>query len=360
VANFIWKDFLQQTVSAVGSAGTGAFTVSSAVSGYQALGAGDDGNIGYFSAREGTKWQTFVGTYTHSGTSLARTLAIDGSAGAGVNETFTTAAVIFLDISSNPQQAAHNLTRGQIYGLNLLGLSAVSLGAAAGCAHIEASYNAPIATASLTALTGLTGTAAHFYHVYGYLSSGAWTLDTLVDGGVAGSSSAPVAFAVPAGSALSKPSDATRRYLGTILYGATNVIRPFLCRDLGAGLCEYIYTQDMAAAAPFAILNGGSATNYTALDMSALIPNTGAAVEALLSVCATVPSSGSFAQCYLSIDGIGFTSLVYNPATTPAGNQSSYSSWLPINANTTSALYYKVNQANVALYIYCWGYRFRR
>jgi hypothetical protein len=93
----IWRDRIQQTVT--GTPGTGAFTLSTAVAGFQALGAGDDGNTGFFCATDGTAWETFYGTYTNSGTSLARTIRTDSSTGSAIS--FTSAAIVFLDLTAN-------------------------------------------------------------------------------------------------------------------------------------------------------------------------------------------------------------------------------------------------------------------
>lgn len=90
-----------QTVT--GTPGTGAFTLSTAVAGYQALGAGDDGNSGRFYALEGTAWEEFEGTYTHSGTSLARTVRYDSSTGSAIS--FTSAAVVFQDFTASIARA---------------------------------------------------------------------------------------------------------------------------------------------------------------------------------------------------------------------------------------------------------------
>ncbi len=93
----IWRDRIQQTVT--GTPGTGAFTLSTAVAGFQALGAGDDGKTGFFCATDGTAWETFIGTYTNSGTSLARTTRTDSSTGSAIS--FTSAAIVFLDLTAN-------------------------------------------------------------------------------------------------------------------------------------------------------------------------------------------------------------------------------------------------------------------
>lgn len=88
-------NMVRQTVSAVASSGTGALTLSTAASGYDTFaGAGAvDGAIYSYAIQEGTKWEVGRGTYTASGTTLARTTIIRSSQGNGVAETFTTAAI---------------------------------------------------------------------------------------------------------------------------------------------------------------------------------------------------------------------------------------------------------------------------
>jgi len=87
----------KMTVSAVASSGTGAFTLSAAATGFDAFTTASPTGLGNadtstFLAVEGNAWELFIGTYTSSGTSLARTTRIDSSTGSAV--TFTTAAVI--------------------------------------------------------------------------------------------------------------------------------------------------------------------------------------------------------------------------------------------------------------------------
>ncbi len=88
-----YKNRLVCTVSAVASAGLGAFTVSTASSGYVTFAAGDDGKSFDVVIVEGTAWEVCTGcVYTHSGTSLARGTLESSSTGSAV--AFTTAAVL--------------------------------------------------------------------------------------------------------------------------------------------------------------------------------------------------------------------------------------------------------------------------
>ena len=84
---------LQTTVSAVGSSGTGSFTISSAVSGFRTFVSGDDNKTFSCLFTEGTAWEVATGcTYTHSGTTLTRGTRESSSTGSAV--TFTSAAIV--------------------------------------------------------------------------------------------------------------------------------------------------------------------------------------------------------------------------------------------------------------------------
>jgi hypothetical protein len=118
---------------------------------------------------------------------------------------------------------------------------------------------------------------------------------------------------------------------------------------------------DTGAAAPFKVSGysaGSTPTTYTALDASALIPNNGCAVEMLLSVELIVGTSPA-PSFYLSLDGTGYMGIVENPADT-AARAIAYPCWVPINATTTTALYFKSATATAAVSFYCWAYRYRR
>lgn len=87
-----WKDRVKQAVS---SGGTGALTLGAAASGFQAFAAGDDGKKFMYVIEDGTAWETGLGTYTHSGTSFARTARFASSTGSALD--VTTAAHVFVD-----------------------------------------------------------------------------------------------------------------------------------------------------------------------------------------------------------------------------------------------------------------------
>jgi hypothetical protein len=63
--------------------GTGTITLAGAVTGYQSFAAVGDGNTTYYSisSASGSEWEVGLGTYTSSGTTLARTTVISSSNG---------------------------------------------------------------------------------------------------------------------------------------------------------------------------------------------------------------------------------------------------------------------------------------
>jgi len=68
--------------------GTGTLTLAGAATGFQAFSVIGDGNTTYYSisSNGGTEWEVGVGTYTLSGTTLARTTVLSSSnSGSAVN-----------------------------------------------------------------------------------------------------------------------------------------------------------------------------------------------------------------------------------------------------------------------------------
>ena len=88
------RNRLKTTVSAVASSGLGAFTISTAASGFRTFTAADDGlTFDDIVGVEGTAWEARNGcVYTHSTTSLSRGTLMDSSTGSAI--AFTSAVVL--------------------------------------------------------------------------------------------------------------------------------------------------------------------------------------------------------------------------------------------------------------------------
>jgi hypothetical protein len=69
-------DRVQETTT---TTGTGTLTLAGAVTGYQSFAAIGNGNTTYYCITDGTNWETGLGTYTSSGTTLARTTVLESS-----------------------------------------------------------------------------------------------------------------------------------------------------------------------------------------------------------------------------------------------------------------------------------------
>jgi hypothetical protein len=69
-------DRVQETTT---TTGTGTVTLAGAVTGYQSFSVIGNGNTTYYCITDGTNWETGLGTYTASGTTLARTTVLQSS-----------------------------------------------------------------------------------------------------------------------------------------------------------------------------------------------------------------------------------------------------------------------------------------
>lgn len=77
------KDRVQVTST---TTGTGTYTLSTTVTGFQAFSVIGDGNKTYYTATDGVNWEVGIGTYTASGTTLSRDAILESSnAGSAVN-----------------------------------------------------------------------------------------------------------------------------------------------------------------------------------------------------------------------------------------------------------------------------------
>ncbi len=89
---FIVADRVLETTS---TTGTGSLTLVGAVSGYQSFAAIGDANTTYYTIVSGTDWETGIGTYTSSGTTLSRDIVLDSSAGGTTKIVVTPNATVF-------------------------------------------------------------------------------------------------------------------------------------------------------------------------------------------------------------------------------------------------------------------------
>src|SRR6056300_1470700 len=72
----VLKDRVKETTT---TTGTGTYTLAGAVGGFEAFSQVGDGNTTYYACTDGTDFEVGIGTYTASGTTLARTTILQSS-----------------------------------------------------------------------------------------------------------------------------------------------------------------------------------------------------------------------------------------------------------------------------------------
>ena len=72
----VLKDRVKETTT---TTGTGTYTLAGALTGFEAFSQVGDGNTTYYTCTDGTDFETGIGTFTLSGTTLARTSILQSS-----------------------------------------------------------------------------------------------------------------------------------------------------------------------------------------------------------------------------------------------------------------------------------------
>ena len=168
-------DRVQETTN---TTGTGTLTLAGAVSGYQSFSVIGNASTTYYTIVSGTSWETGIGTYTLSGTTLSRDTVLASSAsgakitvaaGAAVFCSYPAGKSLYLDSSSNAiglgTPAAFTATN--VTGLPIsTGVSGLGTGVATALAVNTGSTGAfvvnggALGTPSGGTVTNLTGTAS--------------------------------------------------------------------------------------------------------------------------------------------------------------------------------------------------------
>ena len=143
-------------------------------------------------------------------------------------------------------------------GLQLIWNSATSLSVGTGLCYAENGDQIEV-TSTLTA-SSLSLSSSTWYHIYVYLSSGTPAMEVVT--------TAPVAWK---GTAYSKTSDTSRRYVGSVKTdGSSNVYR-FLHNPI-SNIMNYVDVNP--SASPFIVLNAGTASTATSISMTGVMPTT--------------------------------------------------------------------------------------
>jgi hypothetical protein len=161
-------DRVQETTT---TTGTGTYTLAGAKAGFQSFGAVGDGNTTYYACTDGTDYEVGIGTYTATGTTLARTTIIESSNsdlavswGAGSKDIFVTSPAdktllvgrnLYAD---NPSSATMPSATGtNAFAIGSGAISAGSNSAALGVSRASNTNAVAIAIGSASTSYGATG-----------------------------------------------------------------------------------------------------------------------------------------------------------------------------------------------------------
>jgi len=217
----IYADRVKETST---TTGTGTYTLAGAVTGYEAFSAVGNANTCYYCATDGTDWEVGLGTYTASGTTLARTTILASSNSdaavnwaAGTRDVFVALPAVAITALTNAASKENDfrltLTTGvPVTTADVTGATTVYC--TPYCGNRISLYdgaNWVTRTSSEFSLALGTLTANRPYDVFCYDNAGTPTLEFLVWS----SDTARATALVYQDGVLVKSGATTRRYLGT-------------------------------------------------------------------------------------------------------------------------------------------------
>lgn len=227
---------------------------------------------------------------------------------------------------------------GFIQGLRLVRTAANALRVDPGAATVQ-SLNYPVNVAAAIAKTGLTLTAATWYHVYLYMNGSTPDIEIVT--------TAPTA--AYHGTARSKTGDTSRRYLGSVRAGAANTILPFEhSPELGT-----ITYHDNVNATPLLVLSAGAATTATTVSCSAAVPATGVSAKLLANNNAT----GQIVYMSNSLAANALSTTFWKAFVNPAG---SFFAEFPLDGSQAFNYLYDAAPAGGQFFARVTGYTFER
>lgn len=227
---------------------------------------------------------------------------------------------------------------GFIQGLRLVYTAANALRVDPGAATIQ-SLNYPVNVAAAIAKTGLTLTAATWYHVYLFMNGSTPDIEVVT--------TAPTA--AYHGTARSKTGDTSRRYLGSVRSLAANTLAKF---EHSPELGSMTYHENINAA-PFIVLSAGTATAATSVSCTTAVPVTG--VSAKLTANNNATGQIIYMSNSLAVNALSTT--FWKAFINPAG---SFFAEFPLDGSQAFNYMYDAAPAGGQAFIRVTGYVFER
>jgi hypothetical protein len=342
--------FYNRVLETSTTTGTGTLTLAGAVAGYQSWAAIGDGLTSYYyleavdaNGIPTGDWEVGLGTYAAAGTTLARTTVLKSSNSNNA-----------VSLSAGTKRVGNSVPAALLSGLYAGSRSALIGGV------LDDATNTTISCSTVTAFIESLGYAITASPSNLTITVGASVVGHVYlksDGTLADSTTAPVAFATPAGTARSKSGDTTQRYLGSFVTNGSSQILPFTMIVAGPNLAHMHYTNAGTGGAPYRFLSGGTATSYGAVTSLATLAPANVVTQARILIVGTGQVSPNAFTIYLSTDGTHGNAAEWGQVAS-SGNPGAIT-WVPLETSTPG-IYYKTTDVGALAYLDIFGYEFVR
>lgn len=313
--------------------GTGTLTLGSAVTGFQSISAIGDGNSATFAAfevdangnRDGD-WETFVGTFTSSGTTLTRDAILASSnSGAAVNWAAGTKYVALISADSSVALPLNQICNGRLTLTTATPVTTSDVTASTSVYFapfrgnriaLYNGYSWQVLTFAELSLSTTGLTAAKPYDVFAYISSGAVAIESLV---WTDDTNRATALTTQDG-VLVKSGATDRRYLGTFYtFDNSGTVS---ARDTAAH--RFVWNAYNRARRVMKVIENGSSWTYSTAAFRPMNNSTANRLDFVVGLAGDAVRADVHGMCTTSVDsevavGIGLDSTTVNSANLLSG-----------------------------------------